>query len=175
MKTERFNTIFTSVVFSAMFALSVVFVGTAVAQPPPKTEPVMTEELMGRMIKRTLASKKPTVMNMKISGIFGINDGKADIPVKQVSETVPEGKHVFVVPLKEGSKDVVLMFARGKVVEVYLTDKTGVLRAAAIFDLAGIRLITNEQAADKYNAELALFAKGAEQLPPTETSPGKNK
>jgi hypothetical protein len=118
MKTERCNTIFTSVVFSAMFALSVVFVGTAVAQPPPKTEPVMTEELMGRMIKRTLASKKDTVMDMKISGFLGINDGKENMPVRQVSEKVPEGKHVFIVPIKEGSKDVVVAFVRSKVVEV---------------------------------------------------------
>jgi hypothetical protein len=143
-------------------------------KPPPKTDPVMTEELMGRMITRTLAAKKGTVMDMRIAGIFGINDGKADIPVKQVSEKAPEGNHVFIVPLKEGSKDIVVLFARGEVLDVYLTDRSGILRAAAIFDLAGIRLITNEQAAQKYRAEMERFAKFAEGLPPTGTAPSKN-
>ena len=78
---------------------------------------------------------------------------------------MPEGKHAFIVPIKDGSKDIVIIFARGEVLDVYLTDRSGVLRAAAIFDLAGIRLITNEQAALKYQSEMPLFAKGAEELP----------
>jgi hypothetical protein len=55
-----------------------------------------------------------------------------------------------------------------------MTDKSGVLRAAAIFDKNGSRLITNEQAADKYQSEMQRFAKIAQDLPPTGTSPGKN-
>src|SRR5688572_15399705 len=107
-------------------------------KPPAKADPVMTDELMGRLITRTLASKKDAEIDMKISGIFGINDGKAHVPVKKIGETAPEGKHVFIIPVKEGSKDIVVLFNRGEVIEAYLTDRSGVLRAAAIFDATGI-------------------------------------
>lgn len=137
--------------------------------PTPKTDPAISEELMARLITRTLASKKPTIMGKELSGIFGIADGSVDVPVKQVSETVPEGKHFFVVPTQKDSKDVILGFRRTHEVygEYYLTDKTGILRAAAIMDANGVRQITNEAAAAKFKAELQLFAKLAKDLPPT--------
>jgi len=142
----------------------------------PKSDPAINEELMARLIIRTLQSKKPATMGIPICKIFGLNDGTVDIPAKKVSETVPEGKHMFVVPTEEGSKDIVILFKRADIAygEYYLTDKTGVLRAAAVMDDAGIRLITNEQAAAKYKAELELFAKLAKDLPPAGTAVAGN-
>jgi hypothetical protein len=136
--------------------------------PTPKVEPIISEELMARLIARTLASKKPNTMGTRLSKIFGINDGTVDIPAKEVSEKTPEGKHLFIVPTQGGSKDIIIAFKRADNAygEYYLTDKTGVLRAAAIMEGDTEHLITNEQAAAKYKAELELFAKLAKDLPP---------
>lgn len=135
----------------------------------PKADPAISEELLARLIKRTLASKKPTTFDKDVCRILGACDGTTNIPVLQVSEPLPEGKHFFVVPTVEGSKDIFIFFKRldGAYSEIYLTDKSGVLRAAAISESNGIRLITNEQAAAKYKAELELFAKLAKELPPS--------
>lgn len=148
----------------------------AVPSAPTQSEPVMDEELMNRLITRTLASKKPAKFSARLSKIIGISDGTADIPVLQVSEPVPEGKHLFIVPTQADSKDVIIVFKRADnaYAEYYLTDKSGILRAAAIWDSNGIRLITNEQAAEKYKAELKLFAKLAQELPPAGTAVAGN-
>ncbi|MBI2384554.1 MAG: hypothetical protein HYV14_00935 [Elusimicrobia bacterium] len=142
----------------------------------PKADPIINEELLARLIKRTLASKKPTTFDKDVCRVLGGCDGTTNIPVLQVSEPLPEGKHVFVVPTVEGSKDIFIWFRNTEktYAEYYLTDKTGVLRAAAIADINGIRLITNEQAAAKYKAELELFAKLAKDLPPAGTAVAGN-
>ncbi|MBI2788283.1 MAG: hypothetical protein HYX59_06320 [Elusimicrobia bacterium] len=144
--------------------------------PTPKADPIISEELMTRLITRTLASKKPTTLSARLTQVLGISDGITDTPVKSVSEKLPEGKHMFIVPTQEGSRDVIIVYKRpdNTYGEYYLTDKTGVLRAAAIWDDTGIRLITNEQAAAKYKAELELFAKLAKDLPPAGTAVAGN-
>ena len=139
--------------------------------PSPKADPVMTQELMARLIKRTLASKKDFAIPAATCSVFNLCEAGHDLPAKQVSKTVPEGKHVVMVPLKEGAKDVVIAFLQERHAEIYLTDGSGKLRAAAIGDRAGVRLITNEAAAEKFKAELALFAKEAAALPPTDGAP----
>lgn len=144
--------------------------------PTPKTDPVISEELMARLVTRTLASKKPTVMGKELAGLLGLSDGNSNVSIKHVSEKLAEGKHSFMVPTEAGSKDIVVAFTSADEAqrEYYLTDKTGVLRAAAIADSTGIRLITNESAAAKYKAELQLFAKLAQELPPTGTAVAGN-
>lgn len=147
-----------------------------VNDPAPKAEPIMTEELMSRLIIFTSTEGANTFMNEKLAGVFGLNDGTKKIPVMQVSEPVPDGKHFFMVTTKEGSTDIVLGFKRatGGDTRAYLTDKSGVLRAAAIMSFQGTRLITNEQAAKDYEAEMRLFAKLAKDLPPTSTAVAGN-
>lgn len=133
---------------------------------PSQTDPVMNEDFMARLIAFTLAKGASTFLDQRVSKIFGINDGAAHAPIKQVAEPLPEGKHYLL--LVDGSKDVVIAFRRADTgrVSFYLTDKTGVLRAAAIMH-NGVWLITNEQAAEDYKNELKLFARLAKDLPPT--------
>lgn len=138
-------------------------------------EPVISEELMARLIKRTLQSTKDSRIDKQIAAILGLNDGSADLPAKQISYPTPEGKHTILVCTQAGRTDIVIAFVRANVNEIYLVDKTGKLRAASIWDLQGIRLITNEQAAAKHNAELAHFAKEAANLPPTGTAVASNR
>ncbi|MBI5246959.1 MAG: hypothetical protein HY923_07235 [Elusimicrobia bacterium] len=137
-------------------------------------DPVMTDELMNRLITRTLASKKDATLNKEACAVLNICDGTKDIPVKQVSSTKPEGKHFFVYPLKEGNKDIIITLKRDTGGDIYLTDKTGTLRAAAVYDGTNTKLITNEAAAEKFKAELKLFAAEAEALPPTGTAVAGN-
>jgi hypothetical protein len=139
------------------------------ADPTPKADHVMTEELMARLIKFTRTKGKHALMDYHISGAFGINDGTTDVPILQVAEPLPEGKHYLMLPTQEGSRDIVFAFkpAGGGEIPVYQTDKFGTLRAAGILSTTGVRLITNEQAAEKFKAEMQLFAKLAKDLPPT--------
>lgn len=139
-----------------------------VVQNTPVPEQIISEELMDRLITRTLASKKPSYLDAEICMIFALCAPGQNLPALRVSEPVPEGKHMFTVPLKEGTKDVIITFKRAGYSEIYLTNRAGVLRAAAISETAsGTRLITNEQAAEKFKSELRLFAKLALELPPT--------
>lgn len=143
---------------------------------PQAANPVISEELMARLIKRTLANEKDTWIIAPLCRIFGMCDGTANMPVKQITATQPDGKHHIEVPLKEGSKDIVVTFNNGSVLEHYLTDKSGNLRAAATSSLdgSGLRLLTNEQAAEKFKAEMRILAKLAEKLPPTGTAVAGN-
>ncbi len=136
---------------------------------PQVADPIITEELMARLIKRAFASSKDWVIEADVCAIFAMCDGTRDMPARQILATKPDGKHYVQVPLKEGSKDIIITFWHDDVIETYLTDKSGTLRAAAISDGAGdgLRLITNEQAAEKFKAEMRIMAKLAEQLPPT--------
>ena len=84
-------------------------------------------------------------------------------------ETDSVKNHFFAMSWAANSKDIVIVQKRGHLLEAYLTDKTYTLRAAAIVDDEGARLITNEKALKKFKAELSLFAKEAADLPPTTT------
>jgi len=80
----------------------------------------------------------------------------------------------FALPLDVDSKDIIILINTPDVLYAYLTDKTSKLRAAAIYDKNGARLITNEKAEKAYKAELTIFAKEAEGLPPTGTAVAGN-
>jgi len=169
MKAKRVGTIAATCVSALMLIVVTVHgdaTGWQAPQPAPKADPIMTEELMGRLVKRTLASKLDAVLNMRVSGLFGLNDGKADLPALQVSMTNADGKRAFNVPLKAGFKDIVLMFIHDGIGDVYLTDIGGVLRDAAVLDSTGIRRITKVQADVRYKTELGKWAREAVALPP---------
>ncbi|MFH1043758.1 MAG: hypothetical protein V1796_01565 [Pseudomonadota bacterium] len=141
----------------------------------PAPEPIISEELMARLIQRTLASEKEAVLSAGICAIFSMCDGTSDMPAKQIVNTQADGKYAFFVPLREGSTDIIVAVKHasgeppsGVVIDSYLTDKNGNLRAAAISELPGPghRLITNEQAAENFTAVMQFLATLAEELPP---------
>lgn len=136
---------------------------------PQAAGPVINEELMARLIRRALASDKIAPLDARVCAIFAMCDGTSNMPVKQIVATKPDGKHYVELPIQDGSKDIVVSFKHDDVIELYLTDKSGNLRAAATSGLGGVglRLITNEQAAEKFKAEMQFLAKLAEKLPPT--------
>ena len=167
-----------------MLVLSMAFTGTTVAQTatnaPPKPAPVMTEELMARLVIYARGDETNGSVTAKISKVFDLNDGTQDLPLKLGESDI--GDHFIGVPLQLDSKDILILVGHypsgetpnksWRVIEAYLTDKTCKLRAAAVLENGVARLITNEKAAEKFKAELALFAKEAdEQLPPTKTIP----
>ena len=94
------------------------------------------------------------------------------MPLKMAeAEIMTDGaQHWFSLPTKADSTDILILRKINNVVESFLTDKTGKLRAAAIETSAGARLITNEKAAEQFKKEMALFAKEAAGLPPTGTA-----
>lgn len=142
--------------------------------PPPKADPVMTEELMARLIKHTRAVPETRSIFAELCVIFELCDGTKMMPMKMamVQSDVSDDDHYFTLPLEADSTDILILVDHPFVLYAYLTDKTGKLRAAAIDDKNGVRLITNEKAAEKFRAELALFAKEAADLPPTGTAAG---
>jgi len=136
----------------------------------PKADPVMTEELMARLIK--IAHTQPPAefgaVSRKVCSIFNLCDGSANMPTKVLETENPTGTF-FAIPTTPGSKDIFLIkkLADGHL-EAYLTDKSFRLRAAAI-SISGTPayLITNEKAAEKFKAVLSHLAREASDLPPT--------
>lgn len=143
----------------------------SVSNPPPKAEPVMTEELMARIIKLTRDSRDAgSSVTARICKVLDLCDGTKDMPLKIVTSDSTDGVHAFGLPLDPNSKDILIMVMHDTVVETYLTDKTGKLRAACVLENRIAHLITNEKAAEKFKKELSLFAgEAAGSLPPTGT------
>ena len=104
----------------------------------------------------------------KVCKVLDLCDGTMDLPIKFTTEKVGDVEHFFGVPPQLNSTDVWIATLQGPRMEAFLTDKTFRLRAAAVLENGSARLITNESAADRFEAELAFFAKrAAEELPPT--------
>lgn len=139
----------------------------------PKVDPVMNDELMARLIKLAQEQKEPGIIPANICAIFRLCPGTAKMPVKMLETENPEG-HFFTMPWAPGSKDIILIHKHDDVLDAYLTDKTYTLRAAAISDATGARLIINEKAAEKFKAELAILAREAADLPPAGTAVAGN-
>lgn len=132
----------------------------------PKADPVMTAELMARLIKYTRGVKTRSTIGARLCKMLEFCDGTTDMELKAAESEPTEGKHFFATPLDPKSKDVIIIVIRGENEEIYLTDKTGRLRAAAVVEDRVARLITNEKAAGKYKAELSLWAGEGLTLPP---------
>ncbi len=137
----------------------------ALAQSP--LAPVMNEELMARLIKYTQDLPRPRSITANLCKVLKLCDGTKALPLKITQLTVGNEIHLFGMPLEADSKDIVIMVTNPNTVSAYLTDRTGKLRAAAITEKNGARLIANEGAAENFKAELVLFAKKAAELPPT--------
>ncbi len=140
----------------------------------PKTDPVMTDELMARLIKYTRGVKTASSIGAKTCKLLDLCDGSADMPIKAAESEPTIGQHYFATRVDPKSKDVFIFVIRGENSEFYLTDKTGILRAASVIENGVERLITNEKAAEKYTAELTLWAGEALTLPPTGTAVAGN-
>ena len=145
-----------------------------VNNPAPKADPVMTEELMARLIKFSRESPKVGAIDKTFCKIFNLCDGTADMPVKLLGGDLTDARHRIALPLDPNSKDVLILVLHKTTNELYLTDKTGTLRAAAILDATSDRIIPNEQAAEKFKAEMTQYAKEASVLPPTGTAVAGN-
>jgi hypothetical protein len=128
--------------------------------------PVMTETLMERLIKRTLASTVDTTLNKEIARFFGLGDGKANLPVKSIENAGPSCLHTVMIPIQDG-KDILISCARENSKYFYLTDKNGALRAAGISTTSrpSLALVSNEQVNDEYKDTLTRLAYLAAQLP----------
>ena len=128
--------------------------------------PVRTEELMARVIKFVLALEgSPPPVSKRLATIFGLGDDQ--LPARQAASEEADGKHYVTIPIQRGGKDIIFTIRSidGKV-DFYLTDNRGALRAAAVLDsTSGLRLITKEQAAEKFKAEMARVAMFAKKLP----------
>jgi hypothetical protein len=153
-----------------VMALSVVagFNNGAIAQSQraPSAAPVMTEELMEKLIRFTRRAPATSSIDARICKVLNLCDGTKDMPVRLAKNDSTDGDHYFVVFPQADSKDVFIGVKHGAVVAAYLTDKTARLRAAAILENGVARLAPNDSVAAKFKAELTLFAKDATELPP---------
>ena len=139
---------------------------------PPVPDPGMTEELLARIIKFTLGRPSTKAIDAKICKIFDMCDGTVDMPMKVIESEVKE--HFIAMSPIPGSKDIVIMYRENGSMHCFLTDKTGVLRAAAVSVNGEMKLITNEKAAASYKTEMTMLAKEAGGLPPTGTAVAGN-
>jgi hypothetical protein len=150
-------------------AVALGWTGSAFSQStrPAAAGPMMNEELMMRLITYTRdQSDSGSTVTARICKVLDLCDGTKDMPLKLAKSDSTDGIHYFGLPLNADSGDVLIMVKHDTIIASYLTDKTARLRAAAILENGTAHLITNEKAAEKFNAELLLFAKeAAEQLP----------
>jgi hypothetical protein len=142
------------------------------SNPAPKAEPVMTDELLARLIFFARHTRGTGTVNAKICKVLDLCDGTSDIQMRLVENDGND--HFFAIAADGDSKDILFMVRRGGAVETYLTDKTYKLRAAAVLEGGVAHLITNEKAAAKFKQELSLFAGEAGSLPPTGTAVAGN-
>ncbi|MDD5303503.1 MAG: hypothetical protein PHS14_10375 [Elusimicrobia bacterium] len=142
--------------------------------PPPKSDPLPPEEWIARLIKYTRTDPVFGSITAKMCAVLELCDGTEAMPLAMVKSDSTGAKRYFALPVNADSKDIVIMVETPLVTYLYLTDKTGKLRAAVISDKSGVRLITNERAAESFKAEVAIFAKEAEGLPPTGTAVAGN-
>jgi hypothetical protein len=133
----------------------------------PKADPVLNDELLARLIKFTRDLEGVGWVDARICKVMDLCDGSKDMPVKLSKGDSTDGDHFFALPSDPKSKDIVMAVKRGAYVETYLTDKTRTLRAASVLENGVARLITNEKAAEKFKAELTMWASEALTLPPT--------
>ena len=133
----------------------------------PKSDPVMTEELLARLIKLDRADHGTSIIDRRICKAFNLGDGTVDVPMKVLEGDLTDAGHYFALPLDTKSKDILILVQRNKIIEGYLTDNTGKLRAAVVLDDQTLIHITNEKAAEKFKAEMTQYAKEAADLPPT--------
>lgn len=130
------------------------------------TPAVMTEDLMARVIKYTRNLKGTGTLDSKVCRALKLCDGTADMELRLAKSDATDRFHGFGLPVDATSKDVLFMVQRSDtVVEAYLTDRTGTLRSAAVLENGAAHLVPNAKAAEKYNAELSLFAGEATSLP----------
>jgi hypothetical protein len=142
--------------------------------PPPKADPVMTDELMARLIKYGQGNQKIGSIEKRLCKVLDLCDGTENLPLKILKGELTDAEHYFAVSVDANSKDVLIMVKSPTTIEAFLTDNTGKLRAAAILKSSGAYLITNEKAADKFAAELKQYAKEAATLPPSEAAVAGN-
>lgn len=132
----------------------------------PKADPVMTAELMARIISFAKSQEGHGLLDAKICAVFKLCTGTADLPVRQLETENPEG-HYFMMPTPADSTDIIIVKrnADGSL-DCWLTDKTYKLRAAAISRNGVISVIATEKALESFKSELALMAREASTLPP---------
>lgn len=141
----------------------------------PRVDPVMTDELMARLLKYTSSLQGKGGVDAKICKVLDLCDGTKHMSLKLAeSEPAPGGEHYFGTPLDANSKDILILVQNGTILEAFLTDKTRKLRAAAVLENGTARLVINEKAAEKFKAELSLWAGEALTLPPTGTAVAGN-
>lgn len=140
----------------------------------PPADPVMNDDLMGRLLKLIAEQKEPSTIPANICVLFSLCDGSAPLKLRMVETENPSGDYM-AMPMKDDAKDVVVIrkMADGTI-QFYLTDKTRKLRAAAISEKGAGRLVLNETVAKNYESTLSHLAKEAQDLPPLGTAVAGN-
>ena len=145
-----------------------------VNNPAPKADPVMTEELMMRLVKFARSNESISTVRAKMCKILNLCDGTENMPLRALTGDLTDAAHYFAVPVDPNSKDILIMVEGPTSLTAYLTDKTGKLRAAGVYENGVAHLVTNESVIEKFKAELQQYAKEAADLPPTGTATAGN-
>lgn len=155
---------------SANLSLSPSAAQVSASTQPPKNDPVMTAELMARMVKQMGKQTTFGTVDAKVCQVFKLCPGTADMQVRQLETENPEG-HYIMMPTAPGATDIIIVRTnKDGSLDCFLTDKDFKLRAAAVVTSSSATLILNEKAAERFKDELSLFAREASDLPPTGTA-----
>lgn len=142
----------------------------AISRSTPPSDPIMSEELLGRILKLLANQTRPGSIPPEVCVLFKMCDGTAKLPVRMIQTDNPKGSYMTVK--WEGPVDDIVIARRmaDGSLHFFLTDKTLKLRAAAISENGVGRLVLNETLVESYKATAAHLAREAELLPPTGTA-----
>ena len=130
----------------------------------------MNSELVARLIKRALASAQEFTISATTCAALGLPDSESGLTAKQIAQNAQGGKHTFGVFLRDAPNDILVAFNRGATAELYLTDKSGALRVAAVREGSELHTIPNNEAIDGFRSEMEHFESLACDLPSTGTT-----
>lgn len=140
-----------------------------VVRAVPPSDPVLTDELMGRLLKLIGEVTEKSTIPADVCALFKLCDGSARLQILAIETESPAGDFIATVNKDDTTNILVIHKMDDGSVQFYLTDKTRKLRAAVISEKQVGRLVMNETVAKNYEATLSHLAKEAQDLPPTGT------
>jgi hypothetical protein len=137
----------------------------AAAQAPTTAAPAPALSLddFEKLKRVTIAGElAPPPFNPALVHFFSLGDEGETVNSKQYYADSNVGKHLIDFSLKEGRDDVLVTFKGKGTNYFFLTNSTRQLRAAAVLDLVlGLRPLSDDVAAQAFQAQLSIWAKVA--------------
>lgn len=119
-----------------------------------------------RLRAYVLTNPEQSTIGPNAARLLELDMAGLSIPTKNMSSSLPDGECYFIVSLRPGTDDIVILEMRENTPFVmYLTNSKAELRAVLVNHPTRSYLIANERAEDRFRALLKFWMEAAETLP----------